>query len=279
MSIKINWKTLSPERLTEFSAIQAVLLQRIRSCHQSGLVTGWWTVSFVSNQEVAHGTGNIVSWTSIILGTTTIHSEETAWKNSSGYIAGWQQDSLQFLPGTTGSNCGFCPRQGGYPIQITYGDSTMLLRSGHQTAKLTIFLIVRKHSLWVIDSYVGKEMPKYTYDLPQAKKRCCYQDGGCFGKAWSRQGKCTGWSRGNFMHPVMYGFMATIRGIESQQLRPIIFIQRALPMYPFPPEFVSPSRPEGPDYQTATRQLPNMWTPDTITTCISRWEIPASFVR
>ena len=241
---------------------------------------------FVSNREVAHGTGNIVSMDLDNPGeTTTIHSEETAWKTApdispdgsrmvySSYLGrNWQQ--LWLLPAT-----------GGYPIQITYGDYDNTSPKWSPDGKRIAYISNRtgNTSLWVIDSYVGKEMPVVTKDLHylRPRKDVVIKTVDALGRPIpARVSVLDG--QGKFYAPRdVWIHGDDSRYPKSQQFETHYFHSTGIANVSVPAGIrLKITAQKGPDYQIATRQIAeNEGLPDTITIPLSRWEIPASFGR
>jgi len=116
-------------------------------------------IYFVSNHEIAHGTGDIVT---IDLNTSeikTIHHEETSWRTRPDVSPDGTRLVYSSYLGRNWHQLWILPATGGYPIPLTYGEydnsSPRWSPSGNEIA----FISNREGntSLWMINAFNGKE--------------------------------------------------------------------------------------------------------------------------
>lgn len=116
-------------------------------------------IYFISNREVAHGTGDLTKLNMLTGELTTIHHEETSWRAKpdlspdgtrfvySSYLGrNWQQ--LWMLPAT-----------GGYPIPLTYGEYDNTAPRWSPDGERIAFISNRlgNTSLWVVNVFNGMQ--------------------------------------------------------------------------------------------------------------------------
>ncbi len=241
-------------------------------------------ILFVSNREVAHGTGNMVSVSIdnpeefIVL-----HQEETAWKTNpelspdgsrmvySSYLGrNWQQ--LYLLPAT-----------GGYPVQVTYGEYDNTAPRWSPDGKSIAYISNRtgNTTLWIMDSYFGKESQVVASDLRylQPRKEVVVQTVDAAGQTIpSRVSLVDG--REKFYAPRN----AWIHGDDSsypnaQKYESHYFHSAGTARMSIPAEGpLQVTARKGPDFRIATRQFAaNEVIPDTITLALEPWDIPEPF--
>ncbi len=130
---------------------------------------------FISNREIAHGTGAIVSLSpdhdSI---PKIIHQEETSWKTKPDISPDGTRMVYSSYLGRNWHQLWLLPAQGGYPVPLTYGDYDNTNARWSPDGSKIAFISNRSGNLtlWTIDPYTGKEQqiknPKLIYKNPMS---------------------------------------------------------------------------------------------------------------
>ena len=130
---------------------------------------------FISNREIAHGTGAIVSLSpghdSI---PKIIHQEETSWNTKPDISPDGTRMVYSSYLGRNWHQLWLLPSKGGYPVALTYGDYDNTNARWSPDGSKIAFISNRtgNMTLWTIDPYNGKEQeiknPKLIYKNPVA---------------------------------------------------------------------------------------------------------------
>ena len=242
------------------------------------------SILFVSNREVAHGTGNIVS---VSVNNpqqfTTLHQEETSWKTAQDLSPDGSRIVYSSYLGRNWQQLYILPAAGGYPVQITYGDYDNTAPKWSPDGKSIAYVSNRtgNTSLWVMDSYFGGEVQVVATDLRylQPVKEVVIKTVDASGTPIpSRVSVLDG--LGKFHAPRD----AWIHGDDSnypatQKFETHYFHSTGLARVAIPAmgQLVVTAR-KGPDFNIATREFAvHEAIPDTITLTLGRWEIPEAF--
>jgi Tol biopolymer transport system component len=114
-------------------------------------------IYFISNREVAHGTGDLVKL-SIESGTTTvIHREETSWRTKPDLSPDGTRLVYSSYAGRNWHQLWMLPAQGGYPMPLTYGEYDNTSPRWSPEGEKIAFISNREGntSLWVVNALDG----------------------------------------------------------------------------------------------------------------------------
>ena len=116
-------------------------------------------IYFISNNEVAHGTGDLVKL-NIELGTRVlIHREETAWRTKPDLSPDGTRLVYSSYLGRNWHQLWMLPAKGGYPIPLTYGEYDNLFPRWSPDGQKIAFISNREGntSLWVVNIFDGAQ--------------------------------------------------------------------------------------------------------------------------
>ncbi len=125
-------------------------------------------IYFISNQEVAHGTGNIVFINADQPGSQmVVHKEETSWRTQPDISPDGSRMVYSSYLGRNWHQLWLLPTIGGHPLPLTYGDYDNTAPKWSPDGKRIAFISNREGntSLWLIDSYTGRQEPVLIDDL------------------------------------------------------------------------------------------------------------------
>lgn len=242
------------------------------------------SILFVSNREVAHGTGNIVS---VAVDNpeefTVLHKEETAWKTTPELSPDGSRMVYSSYQGRNWQQLYILPAAGGYPVQLTYGDYDNTAPRWSPDGKSIAYISNRtgNTTLWVLDSYFGKDSEVVASDLRylQPRKEVVIRTVDGSGKPIASRVSVTD-GRGKFHAPRN----AWIQGDDStypdsQTYETHYFHSTGMARVSLPirgPILVTAQK--GPDFRIAKQPFAAAEVlPDTITLGLEPWEIPSSF--
>ncbi len=126
-------------------------------------------ILFVSNREIIHGTGDIVSIKTEGGEPSTIHHEETSWQTRPDMSPDGTRIVYSSYQGRSWHQLWLLPSKGGYPIQLTYGEYDNSAPRWSPDGKQIAFISNRNGntSIWVLDAFDGAQKklettnPKY----------------------------------------------------------------------------------------------------------------------
>ena len=167
-----NNKRITPERKS--------MVERYYYSEYDHAINPFWSADgarlyFISNREVAHGTGFIVS---LFPGQDSIpriiHQEETSWQTKPDVSPDGTRMVYSSYLGRNWHQLWLLPAEGGYPAPLTYGDYDNANARWSPDGSRIAFISNRtgNTTLWTIDPFSGKEQqvanPKLIYKNPRA---------------------------------------------------------------------------------------------------------------
>jgi hypothetical protein len=130
-------------------------------------------IYFVTNHDVAHGTGNL-STISVATGEIkTIHEEETSWRMRPDVSPDGTRIVYSSYLGQNWHQLWILPAGGGYPVPLTYGDYDKSGPRWSPDGKKIAFISNKdgNTSLWLLDAFSGKQEPVQAKKLNYLKPR------------------------------------------------------------------------------------------------------------
>jgi len=117
-------------------------------------------ILFISNREIAHGTGDLVSVRpGLDTIPITIHHEETSWKTKPDISPDGTRIVYSSYLGRNWHQLWLLPVEGGYPVPLTYGDFDNTNPRWSPDASQIAFISNRtgNTSLWLVDPLTGAQ--------------------------------------------------------------------------------------------------------------------------
>lgn len=128
-------------------------------------------IYFVSNQEIAQGTGSIVKLNLETGNRTLIHREETAWRTKPDLSPDGTRLVYSSYLGRNWNQLWMLPANGGYAMQLTYGEYDNALPRWSPDGEKIAFISNRdgNTSLWVVNAFDGgqKQIGAKTFQYMQ----------------------------------------------------------------------------------------------------------------
>lgn len=114
-------------------------------------------IYFVSNREVAHGTGDLVKLSIETGKTTFIHREETSWRAKPDLSPDGTRMVYSSYAGRNWHQLWMLPAQGGYPMPLTYGEYDNIAPRWSPEGEKIAFISNREGntSLWMVNVFDG----------------------------------------------------------------------------------------------------------------------------
>jgi hypothetical protein len=114
-------------------------------------------IYFISNREIAHGTGDLVKLTIESGNRVLIHHEETAWRTKPDLSPDGTRLVYSSFLGRNWHQLWMLPANGGYAMQLTYGEYDNLFPRWSPDGEKIAFISNRggNTSLWVVNAFDG----------------------------------------------------------------------------------------------------------------------------
>jgi Tol biopolymer transport system component len=114
-------------------------------------------IYFISNREIAHGTGDLVKINLQSGEQTTIHHEETAWRTKPDVSPDGTRLVYSSYQGRNWHQLWMLPTKGGYPVPLTFGEYDNLFPRWSPDGEKIAFISNRggNTSLWVVNAFDG----------------------------------------------------------------------------------------------------------------------------
>jgi len=131
-------------------------------------------IYFISNQEIAHGTGDLVKLNVESGNRATIHHEETAWRTKPDLSPDGTRWVYSSYLGRNWQQLWMLPTHGGYPMQLTYGEYDNTSPRWSPDGEKIAFISNRdgNTSLWMVNAFDGGQKQivanSYQYRQPHA---------------------------------------------------------------------------------------------------------------
>lgn len=114
-------------------------------------------IYFISNREIEHGTGDIVTIDVNTKETNTIHHEETSWRTRPDISPDGTRIVYSSYVGRNGHQLWLLPSAGGYPFPLTYGEYDNTSPRWSPNGEQIAFISNRdgNTTLWIVNSFDG----------------------------------------------------------------------------------------------------------------------------
>ncbi|MBK5280227.1 MAG: CehA/McbA family metallohydrolase [Bacteroidia bacterium] len=128
---------------------------------------------FISNKEIAHGTGDIVSMNLDDGSTKIIHHEETSWRTKPDISPDGSRLVYSSYLGRNWQQLWLIPLEGDYPIPLTYGEYDNTSPRWSPTSDKIAFISNRtgNTALWIVNAFDGAQQQLTINDLHYLKAR------------------------------------------------------------------------------------------------------------
>lgn len=129
-------------------------------------------IFFISNHEIAHGTGDLVSLDLSTKKINTIQHEETNWRTKPDVSPDGTRILYSSYLGRNWHQLWMIPVNGGYPVPLTYGEYDNTSPRWSPNGEHVAFISNRygNTSLWIMNAYDGKEQEVKATELQFIRK-------------------------------------------------------------------------------------------------------------
>ena len=215
-------------------------------------------IYFISNREIAHGTGDLISVSAEGGEQTTIHHEETNWQTCPDISPDGSRFVYSSYLGRNWHQLWLLPTKGGHPIPLTYGEYDNSSPRWSPDGKKIAFISNRNGttSLWLVNAYDGgqKEVTQSElhFLLPYTPLRIEVQDER--GSAVASRISITD-SKGKFRSPSDAWIQADDSRFENQIFESHYFHQEGPIQLMVPEDKLSITVSHGPEYEIAKVEI------------------------
>jgi len=158
---------VNADQLTEIKCLTPDLKSAVKRYYYSAFdhaINPSWSedgkeIYFISNREIAHGTGDMVKLNVASGSQTTIHHEETSWRTKPDLSPDGTRLVYSSYLGRNWHQLWMLPSKGGYPMPLTYGEYDNLFPRWSPDGEKIAFISNRHGdtSLWMVNAFDGRQ--------------------------------------------------------------------------------------------------------------------------